>query len=167
MIVTSVTKRKPLAKKKPRESLPDSPPFTLESLRRLLSTNVIGPKQMMPGDVEIAELARILNGWQAHYLIEQNTRPLRELQRDACAALTTLADVFRQLCLPRALRRTRCKTKRHRQSSRSLENAWPRSTRQGTSSQLRRGFRYGKTRRLPRIAGNGLRTFCQSILKML
>jgi hypothetical protein len=52
---------------------------------------------MMPGDAEIAELARILNGWQAHYLIEQNTRPLRELQRDACAALTALADVFRQL----------------------------------------------------------------------
>ena len=84
-------------KRPPRESLPDRPPFTLESLRQLLAEKVIRRQQTMPGDAEITELARILNYWQGHYLIEQKSRALRELQRDALAALATLANVFPRL----------------------------------------------------------------------
>jgi hypothetical protein len=72
-----------------RESLPDRPPFTLESLRQLLAEEVIRRQQTMPGDAEITELARILNYWQG--------RALKELQRDALAALATLANVFPRL----------------------------------------------------------------------
>jgi hypothetical protein len=84
-------------KRPQRESLPDRPPFTLESLRQLLAEEVIRRQQTMPGDAEITELARILNYWQGHYLIEQKSRALRELQRDALAALATLANVFPRL----------------------------------------------------------------------
>jgi hypothetical protein len=82
-------------KRPQRESLPDRPPFTLESLRQLLAEEVIRRQQTMPDDAEISELARILNYWQGHYLIEQKSRALRELQRAALAALATLAQ-----CLP-------------------------------------------------------------------
>ena len=76
---------------------PDRPPFTLESLRRLLAEEVISRQPTMPGDAEITELARILNYWQCHYLIEQKSRALKELQRDALDALATLAKVFPRL----------------------------------------------------------------------
>ena len=84
-------------KRPQRESLPDRPPFTLESLRQLLAEEVIRRQQTMPDDAEISELARILNYWQGHYLIEQKSRALRELQRAALAALATLANVFPRL----------------------------------------------------------------------
>jgi hypothetical protein len=41
-----------------RESLPDRPPFTLESLRQLLAEEVIRRQQKMPGDAEITEFLR-------------------------------------------------------------------------------------------------------------
>ena len=84
-------------KRPPRDSLPDRPPFTLESLRQLLAEKVIRRQQTMPDDAEISELARILNYWQGHYLIEQKRCALRELQRAALAALATLANVFPRL----------------------------------------------------------------------
>jgi hypothetical protein len=95
---TNPAKRALTKGKRPqRESLPDRPPFTLESLRQLLAEEVIRRQQTMPGDAEITELARILNYWQGHYLVEQKSRALKELQRDALAALATLANVFLRL----------------------------------------------------------------------
>ena len=59
---------------------------------------VIRSQQTKTGDAEITELARILNFWQGHYLVEQKSRALKELQRDALRiTLATLANVFPRL----------------------------------------------------------------------
>jgi hypothetical protein len=126
---------------------------------------VIRRQQTMPD--EITELARILNYWQGHYLIEQKSRALRELQRDALAALATLANVFPRL----------------RDLTKSFEaNAVQDQAPPVILAILRKrlaeidaardfiakaeGFSVWPTRRLHRIAGNGSRTFCRSILEM-
>jgi hypothetical protein len=86
-----------LKKRPERETLQDVPPFTLESLRDLLANEVIGPKLTMPGNDQIAELARILNGWQEHYFIEQDMRYVVEIKKEALTALTTLDKAYSQL----------------------------------------------------------------------
>jgi hypothetical protein len=97
-----ITKNVP--RREPRERLPEGPPFTVDSLRALLTDKVRrGPKGLRqtlaePGDAELAELVRILAVWKGWYLHDQEVdRPLHELHQrasDALAALEALAEVL-------------------------------------------------------------------------
>jgi hypothetical protein len=58
--------------------------FSIETLRDLLREKVLSDRLNMPSDDALAQLARVLERWRAHYVNEQKRyQPLRELQNDA------------------------------------------------------------------------------------
>jgi hypothetical protein len=81
-------------KRPQRASLKDGTPFTAEVLRELLQTKALRGRGNMPSDEALKELARILEGWRQHYLVDQNLQPL---QREACAAADKLSPALKKL----------------------------------------------------------------------
>jgi hypothetical protein len=79
-------------KRSPNELLMPAP-FSLEMLQEIFAKKIIGRRLNMPADAEIEKLARILNGWQAHYRAEQTAHPINEVKKKARKVMTSLLNL--------------------------------------------------------------------------